>query len=152
MNRLAFGAAAFLILPFSLLSAAQEKGNWRADSSTAASITGDITISEAKISINFVSFPLAQIRRLQPAETSAIFDAESQPGGTGNLFRLNVPGAQRFLRHNTLCGSDDTEWMATYVAGRNLHVAFFSGADMPLFTPDALGNSTSLCGTFSYVK
>jgi hypothetical protein len=42
--------------------------------------------------------------------------------------------------------------MAAYVAGRTLHLAFFSGQKMPVFTPDAIANSTDLCGTFSYVR
>ena len=55
---------------------AQDKGYWRAVSSNANDITGDLTISDSKLAINFASFPLAQIRKLQPAEWSAIFDAD----------------------------------------------------------------------------
>ena len=141
-----------LMLAFSLPSAAQDKGYWRAVSSNANDVTGDLSIADAKITINFTGFTMAQIRRLLPAESSAIFDADPGEGGAGYLYRLNVPSAKRFLHHNTLCGSDDTQWLATYVHGRALHVAFFSGADMPVFTPDALANSTDVCGTFSYSR
>jgi hypothetical protein len=145
-------AAASLALAFALLSSAQERGTWRAASSTARAITGDIVISDAKISINFLGFTIAQIRRLEPAETSAAFDADSNSGGSGNLYRLKIAAAQRFLHHNTLCGTEDVQWMATYVQGQDLRVAFFSGSTMPVFTLDALANSTNLCGTFSYVR
>jgi hypothetical protein len=131
--------------------AAQEKGSWRAASSTAQSITGDVALSEDKISINYSSFVIAQIRSLAPSDLSAVF-ADSGAAGNGNLYRLSIPAAKKFLHKNTLCGDEDTQWMATSVAGRTLHLAFFSGQKMPVFTPDAIANSTDLCGTFSYVR
>ena len=135
----------------SLSALAQEKGDWRASSSNAASITGDLALSDTKVFINYTGFTIAQIRHLEPAEISAVFAAEDA-AGSGNLYRLNIPAARRFLHHNSLCGSDDTEWMVTSASGRVLHVAFFSGPDPPVFTPEAIGNSTNLCGTFTYVK
>jgi len=125
---------------------------WRAESSTAQSITGDIAISGEKISINFTGFVIAQIRRLEPGEVSAVFDADSAAGGSGNLYRLNIPSSKTFMHHNTLCGTEDTQWMATYVAGRTLKLAFFSGPNVPQFTLNAIANSTDLCGTFSYTR
>jgi hypothetical protein len=127
-------------------------GLWRAASKTAASITGDIAISDAKVTINFKSFPLAPIRSLQPAEVAAVFDADVNTSPPGNLFRLNVPASFRLLHRNTLCGSDDTQWMATYLDGKTLQVAFFSGDDVPVFTMEAMANSTRLCGVFSYAR
>jgi hypothetical protein len=56
------------------------------------------------------------------------------------------------LHKNTLCGSDDAQWMATYVVGKDLQIAFFSGATMPVFTIDALANNPNLCGTFTYTR
>jgi hypothetical protein len=143
-------AAASLLLAGALFTAAQDKGNWRAASSNAEAITGDIAISNTKITINFSGFTIAQIRRIAPSEVSAVFDLNPGSSGPGNLYRLNIPASRRFLRHNTLCGSDDAQWMATYAADRGLQVAFFSGPNMPVLTPDALANSTDLCGTFSY--
>lgn len=135
-----------------LSAPAQEAGAWRASSSTAESITGDIAISDAKLFINFSAFPASRIRALESGEVSAVFDADSSTGVRGNLYRLNIPGSKKFMHHNTLCGSEDTQWMATYVEGRTLHVAFFSGQKMPVFTRDAISNSTDLCGTFSYAR
>ena len=128
---------------------AQEKGYWRAVSSTAQSITGDVAFSEEKISINYSGFPIAQIRSLAPGEMKAVFDAD---GGTGSLYRLNIPATKKFLHRNTMCGEEDTQWMATLVAGRSLQLAFFSGEKAPVFTPDAIANSTALCGTYSYMR
>jgi hypothetical protein len=140
------------VLSCCLAAAAQEKGYWRAASSTAQSITGDVALSADKIAINFASFPIAQIRALEPGELSAVFEAESGAGGNGNLYRLSVPGAKVFLHKNTLCGSEQTQWMTTYVSGRTLHLAFFSGPKMPVLTPDGIANSTDLCGTFLYAR
>ena len=45
---------------FSLTAYAQEKGQWRAMSTTARNITGDVSISANKVTINFASFTIAQ--------------------------------------------------------------------------------------------
>jgi hypothetical protein len=135
-----------------LTVAAQEKGNWRAASSTARSITGDVALSDEKISINFSIFTMVRVRSLDKAELSAAFDADSNAEGSGSLYRLNIPAAKKFLHKNSLCGDEDSQWMATYVSGRSLQLAFFSGEQTPIFTLDAIGNSTALCGTFSYGK
>jgi hypothetical protein len=141
-----------LVLVCCITAAAQDKGYWRATSSTAKSITGDVVLADEKISINLVSFTMARIRGLEQAEASALFDAEGTAGGNGSLYRLIVPGSKKFLHRNSLCGSDDTQWMVTYVSGRSLQLAFFSGQKPPVFTADALANSTDMCGKFSYVK
>jgi hypothetical protein len=146
------GGAAILALACSLSCAAQDRGNWMAASNSANSITGDIAISETKVSINFTGFLIAEIRKLGPAEVSAVFDADVNAGGNGLLYRLNVPASKRFVHHNSLCGTEDTQWMATYVEDRTLRVAFFSGSKMPVFTFEALSNSTDLCGTYTYVR
>ena len=147
-----FASVTALLLACSLTCAAQEKGYWRAASNTAASITGDIAFSNSKLTINFAGFPIALFRRLTPAETSAVFDADTNTGASATLYRLSVPATRRFLHRNTLCGTEDTSWAATYVSGKTLEVAFFSGANEPVFTMDALTNSTDLCGVFTYVR
>jgi len=151
-TRTPLAAAALLALLCSIFCVAQDQGYWRADSTNAKVITGDIAISNTKLTINFTSFSLAPIRTLSTAEVAAAFDADVNAGGNGLLYRLNVPAAKRFLRHNTLCGTDDTQWMATYVSGRTLQVAFFSGDNPPVLTVDALANSTDVCGVFTYAR
>ena len=151
-QRRLFCAVVGSVLACCLSAVAQEKGAWRAASKTAQSITGDVALSDEKLAINFSSFVIAQIRHLEPAELGAAFDADASAGGSGNLYRLNIPGDKKFLHKNTLCGSDDTQWMATYVLGKTLEIAFFSGPKMPVFTMDAMENSTDLCGKFSYAR
>ena len=131
---------------------AQDRGEWSPANSTAKSITGDISILDSRLVINLLSFPMAPIRKLEPAEVSAIFVAEGSRGKGGSLYRLSISAAQRFVHKNSLCGSEVTEWMVTNVSGKSLQVAFLSGTTMPVFTPEAMNNSTDLCGTFSYVR
>lgn len=123
---------------------------WRAQSSTATSITGDIVITDTKVGINLSSYTIAKIRTLKQEEAGAVFDADSAQPGNGALYRLSIPAQKKFMHRNTLCGTEDTQWMATFVQGRNLHVAFFSGEKMPVFTPNDIQNSTDFCGTFVY--
>jgi hypothetical protein len=145
-------ATASLFLALSLPCAAQDRGYWQAASKNAVSITGDISLSDSKVTINYATFLIAPVRALTPVEVSAVFDADVNTAGNGALYHLNVPAAKRFLNHNTLCGSDVTQWMATYVSGRALRVAFFSGDTPPVFTMDALANSTDVCGTYTYAR
>ncbi|MFP5205644.1 MAG: hypothetical protein ACLGSH_09825 [Acidobacteriota bacterium] len=152
MGKFRIFLAAGLLLGGALFASAQDKGYWRAASSAANSITGDIAIAPTRLTINFSSFPLAEIRRLTPAEVSAVFAADINAGANGDLYRLKIPAEKRFLHHNTLCGTDETEWMATYVSGRELRVAFFSGSTTPQMTIDAMNNSSSLCGVFTYSR
>lgn len=135
-----------------MTAVAQDQGDWRAAGSTAKTITGDIVLAQEKITISLTSFTIAHIRGLQTAEVSALFDAESDGAGNGSLYRLHVPSSKTFMRKNSLCGSEDTEWMVTYTVGRSLQIAFFSGQKPPVFTRDAIANSTDLCGVFSYAR
>ena len=134
---------------------AQEQGNWRPVSTTARSITGPIAIGDEKLVINFVRFAVAEIRPVTPAEIAAVLAMGPTEDGkplTGHLFRLSIPADQKFLHKNTMCGGDETQWMVSAVQGKTLQLAFFSGATMPVMTAEAVGNSTNLCGTFTYVR
>ncbi len=146
------------LLAFSLIlsasSVAQETGYWRATSSTARHTTGDIGLTSEKISINFSTYWIAQIRALTPAELSAAFglDVNAPVPGTGNLYRLSIPSDKKLLHKTTLCGDEPTQWLATYTTGRSLQLAFFSTSKMPVLTPDAMANDPSLCGIFGYER
>jgi len=156
MHKFATALTAIFVFACAVQCAAQspdpDKGNWHAASNTASSITGDITIANAKLTLSLTPFPLASIRTITPAEVSAIFDADANTAGPGTLYRLKVPAAMRLLHHNTLCGSEITQWMATWPSGKTLQVAFFSGDDAPALTFDAIANSTQVCGTFTYTR
>ena len=149
--RAALTLAFALTLLISIPAAAQESGPWRASSSNARAITGDVAFSPTKITIDFTMYTIAQIRSLEKQEAVALFNPDN-PTGAGNIFRVAIPSEKRFLHKNTLCGSDDTEWIVTYADGRTLQVAFFSGATPPVLTFDALNNASNLCGVFSYIR
>ncbi len=151
-DRKLFTVAATGILAFSSLLSAQEKGQWRAASTTAKSITGDLAFTDIKLILNFNAFTIAQIRSLTPAEATALFHADPSGVGGGSLYRTDIPSDKRFLHKNTLCGSEDAQWVATYVVGKSLQLALFSGNDIPALTADSLANATNLCGTYTYVR
>ena len=148
MTRLVLSA----LLLCTLTGFAQEKGNWRAVSKTARAITGDVRLSNEHVLIDFTSYTIAQIRTLKPQEAASAFVDDAAPNGTGNLYRLSIPGNKKFLGKNTLCGGEDTQWMASYVTGKTLQLAFFSGETMPVLTPEAVATATNLCGTFMYSR
>ena len=132
--------------------AQEDQGYWRASSSNANAITGDLALGGSKLTIDYFTFPLASIRRLKPVEVSSVFDADVNAGIEGMLYRLQVAPDKRFLHKNTLCGDVETQWMVTYATGRTLRVAFFSGDDQPVFTFDAIQHSSAVCGTFTYSR
>jgi len=140
-----------IILACSLPAGAQESGPWRADSSNARAITGDVFFSPLKVTINFTNFTIAQIRLLKTEEILALFNPDTTTGG-GNIFRVDIPADKKFLHHNTLCGSESTQWIVTFAQGRDLHIAFFSGAKIPVLTVEALNDAPNLCGVFSYIR
>jgi hypothetical protein len=139
-------------LSWSLPAVAQDAGYWRAESTTAKHITGDVALTDEKISINFSTYWIAQIRTLTPAELSAAFGAEANAPGSGNLYRLSIPSDKKLLHKSTLCGGEDTQWLATYSTGRTLPLAFFSTSQMPVLTTDALTNNSNLCSVFGYTR
>ena len=149
LQRLAAAACIFVLPP---VLPAQEGGQWRAASTTAKGVTGDVAFTDTKIVLNFSGYTLAQIRTLASAEIAALFHADPNTPTTGNLFRTSIPGEKRFLHKNTLCGSEETQWVATWVSGKTLQMALFSGNTLPTLTPDALANATDLCGTYTYVR
>ncbi|MGA2349056.1 MAG: hypothetical protein ABSF70_01370 [Terracidiphilus sp.] len=147
-----FGLAFALACALSVAAQQPEKGYWRAASHSAESITGDISFSGSRISINSASFLISPVRLLKPAEVSAAFDEEAATAGNGQLYRVSIPATHHFLKNNTLCGSQETQWIAVYVANHTLRMAFFSGDDVPVMSFEALQGSNDLCGTYTYVR
>lgn len=148
-----FRAIAGLLLAGCISATAQESGYWRAASSEAKSTTGDVAFSDAKISIYFSNFDIVRASDLESAQVSSVFDVDSNnTANKGHLYKVNIPGAKKFLHKNTLCGGEDTQWIAAYVEGRTLYLAFFSGQKAPVFTLDAISNSSALCGRYTYER
>jgi hypothetical protein len=131
---------------------AEERGYWRAASNSAHNTTGDIVLADEKLTINFSTTTISKARALEPAEVSAVFDTDASASGAGSLYRLNISAAKKFLKKNSLCGTEDVHWMVAYAAGNTLQIAFFSGDKPPVFTFDAISNSTDKCGSFTYVR
>ncbi len=133
-------------------AAAADRGNWRASSGTARSITGDIGFSGSKIYLNFTPFTVAQLVTISFAQATAAFGTSAGSEGSGNIYALNIPASKKFIGKNTLCGTDAVTYAVTWVSGKDLQLAFFSGPSMPMLTGETLANTTNLCGTYSYVR
>src|ERR1700744_2425803 len=89
------------LLLFCCLSVgAQEAGLWRAASKTAQSVTGDVAISDTRISIDFSTFDIVRARDLEPAEVSSVFDTDSGASKKGHLFGLNIAASKKFMHKN----------------------------------------------------
>lgn len=131
---------------------AEERGYWRAASSSARNVTGDITLADEKLTIYFSTTTISKARALEPAEVSAVFDTDAATASAGSLYHLNIPAAKKFLKKNSLCGTEDVRWMAAYASGNTLQITFFSGDKPPVFTFEAISGSTDRCGTYSYVR
>jgi hypothetical protein len=149
--------AGFLACGFLALGAgravAQDGGYWRASSENAKSTTGDLGIGSLKLTIDFQYFTIAQIHGVDAAQARAVFDVDAAEGAVvGNVYHLSIEPGKKFLHKNTLCGGEETQYMVTAVVGKELHVAFFSGAAMPELKAEAIMSSTNLCGTYTYVR
>lgn len=146
MKRLLFATTVLLFCA----NAVAQNGYWKATSNTARSVTGDIAISGERLSIYFQPFTIADLRELTPEEITAVFNFDTPEGVQGKLYRLSIAADRKFLHKNTICGAEETQYMATAVQGKTLQVAFFSGSKMPSLKAEDLNNSTNLCGTYTY--
>jgi hypothetical protein len=129
-----------------------DRGLWHASSKPAKSVTGDIVFTDYKVTLDFFTYTIANIRTLTPAELAAAFAADPATTSAGTLYRLDIPGGKKFLHGTPLCGAEDTQWIATYTSGRSLELLFFSGNDMPVLTLDALTDAPNLCGRYAYTR
>jgi hypothetical protein len=152
MMKRRYTAVIAYLITFAGCCCAQGKWNWRPESNTARSITGEVEFSSDAVSINLSQFPVARIRDLTSPEVAALFEPDGDAVGLGSLYRLSVPASKKFAHHNTLCGTEETQWAATYMTGHDLRLALFSGPAIPQLTKETLANATALCGTFSYTR
>src|ERR1700756_4766322 len=97
-----------LILACCASGAAQEQGVWRASSSSARTVTGDVSLGDAQFLVNFYNFPIVRARDLASGELSAVFDVDSNSSAKGHLYRLNISATKKFLHKSGLCGGEDT--------------------------------------------
>ncbi len=137
---------------------------WTAMSHTAYAITGDVVTSRDSISLLKKSYPLVLDRdlhgdELQNSAKLLYVEAVTSSGLVGRLFRTEIPATTHLINDNTICGSENAEWvlvLTTHAEGRGsdtgdwLYLAFFSGDAEPVFQTQALENSKALCGTYNY--
>lgn len=142
--------AILAVAAFAPAAHAQDQGLWLAESQSADNITGQLEIKADRIGMAFLRIPIVRVRAITADEAVAAFDADRDASGGGALYRVRIPATTKMLNKNTLCGSEDTEWMMTWATKKTLHVAFFSGEQPPKLSFEALTNSAELCGNFTY--
>jgi hypothetical protein len=129
--------------------AAEAAERWRATSTTAMSVTGDVTFAPDKMQFqNGQSLPLAIIGRVPD------FKAMGE-GVNATLYRVTTPADPRLKNGNHLCGGGSRTQPVTYIAVWNPEVlpgdkasrsmAAFSGKD----PPRSAGGPES-CGVYNY--
>jgi uncharacterized RDD family membrane protein YckC len=131
---------------------------WMPHSDSATWVTGPILMSTTGISIKNIIYPLTLTRPLKGNELESaaqIFHLQSSQDDEGWLFRANISSATRLINDNTLCGTDDAQWLIAVVTPdgpsttRELHLMFFSGDSEPAIQP-GLEKSSKECSSFVY--
>lgn len=125
---------------------------WGAISTTAMSITGDVAMSPTGLTMAGTEYPLTHVATVPAQQRAGIgqFIAVTEPTGA-DLYRIKIPGTRKLHNGNTMCGGKDVTWLlAVSGSGPTLALAFFSSAAQPSLDGNALGNSTAVCGTFTY--
>jgi hypothetical protein len=133
-------------------SAGEKKTYWGAASSNAIAITSDVELGASKLSIGYIDFPINKAKEISLTEAMAAFDVDTATPGAGTLYHINIAASTRFQHNNTLCGGEDVLWMLAWTTKHSLKLAFFSGADQPQLTFEAVSKSQDLCGVFTYTR
>jgi hypothetical protein len=144
----------------SVPSGQEPTGVWSPLSHTAESITGQVILSSAGITILGTTYPLIMERSLGPVEIQSLAQAFSLASGyqslDARLYQTNIPAAAVLLNGNTICGSEPARWIAAFTISTGsqpeLYLMFLAGDLQPALNAEALENSTRVCGTYSYVK
>ena len=117
---------------------------WKAASTTAISITGDITISANRITFgNGTSLPLAIAGRVPD------FKIDAGKPVSATLFRVTAPDDPVLLSGHRLCGGEPPHpvWRPVHLRGSvDLRtIAAFSGGERP-----TRAGGPDFCGTYIY--
>ncbi len=75
----------------------QDSGNWRPVSTTAKGITGPVVIANETMVVNFVKFPIAEIRRLTAAELLVVATADSPGEGSAEMVTFLASGRAHWI-------------------------------------------------------
>lgn len=131
------------LLALSLATAASAAEHLTAYSNTALSITGDVTLSDSKITFgNGKSVAVKKIATAREGQWDPIASGTAK----ADVYELKKPQDPKLLRGNQLCGS-----------GPVRHIAFFKTGDglteMVVFNPkaDPFGSDPNrVCATYNF--
>jgi hypothetical protein len=130
------------------------KQKWVAASTTALSITGDVTLTPHKIVMSHKEFPLTPAREIDKQrlyDVGQILDYGQAPP-SARLYKTRISGRSHLVNGNTICGpNEDARWVLVVESNDNLSLAFFSGESEPNLDYHVVRVSYYLCGTYSYI-
>ena len=128
---------------------------WRADTTTAQGITGDIRLGKDQLAIGARVFPLAFVRDLTRAEAAETADLIGASGPVaGGLYTIDIPAGTTFRNGNVLCNGATTRIIAverTESARRRLDLVAFEG-DREIYFSGWKTVTGHVCGTFGYSR
>lgn len=128
---------------------------WTALSTTAMGITGDVKTIESTMIIGRKSLALNFVHTLGKEDirnAAELFSMKPDERVSGGLYSTHFPASKKLQGGNTLCGKSAVSWVLEVRDGKDLYVAYFSGANEPNLAPAVLNNSHDLCSTFWYEK
>ncbi|WP_152046321.1 hypothetical protein [Aureimonas psammosilenae] len=131
-------ASVLVALPAAAAPAAEK---WSATSTTAMSITGDITLSPTQLKAAGKTWPL------KVAGDTRTFGTDRGPQ-RARILEVVKPSNPKLLNGNTLCAAP-VRWIVVYQsdAGSTLHLAAFTGSSRPTGE-----DGPGLCGTFLFSR
>ncbi len=141
-------------------SGQEPTGVWLPLSHTAESITGQVILSSAGITIAGTTYPLKTERPLGTVEIQSLaqvfFLSSGYQSVDARLYQTSVPATAILLNDNTICGPVPARWIAALTISSGgqpeLNLMFLSGDLQPALNAAVLENSTRECGTYSYAK
>ena len=126
--------AALFLVPGSAASYAQDDV-WKASSTTATAVTGDITLGTDRI-----VFANGESIRLVPVE------------GRRGVFKVDPPTNPVLVNGNRLCGEDVTYVVLAQGSNNSLFMKVFEGPDVPLEAVADPNPQEGTCATYSFSR
>jgi hypothetical protein len=131
------------ILAFSLATAASAAEKLPATSNTAMSITGDVTLSDSKLT--FGNGKSVAVKKIASGKEGK-WDPVASGTAKADVYEIMKPQDPKLLRGNRLCGSGPVRYIAFFRTAANL-------TEMVVFNPkaDPFGNDPDrICATYTY--
>lgn len=120
---------------------AQQGVRWQASSTTAISITGNITLQETRVT--FANGKSLQLERIEAR--SGRWSPMGGASEDGTIYKVNPPADPVLRNRNTFCGSPVTHIVLTYPSRSELTMYVYA-----LSAPPKGNGTDELCASYYY--